>query len=113
MVSEISPLDALVASLEAEAPAIVPRDHLPRYGCPWKLNCMANRACAKQEPSCCKAGARLSTGMLTRVANWLEELSRESVLIGIFQGEALGFVVGAVCFIASIYIRRRSSDPNQ
>jgi len=112
MESEISPLDDLVAAFEREDPAIVPRDRLTHYGWPWKPNYMANLAYAKQEPSCCKAGGLLSTGMLTRVADWLEELSLQSVLIGILQGGALGFVVGAICFIASLYLRRRS-DPSQ
>ncbi len=53
-----SHVDALVSSFEAEAPAIVPRDHLPRYGWPWTKSYMANLACAKQGPPCFRAGAR-------------------------------------------------------
>jgi len=58
MVSEIPPVDGLVAAFVAEAPAIVPRDHLPKYGWPWTKSYMANLCSAKQGPPCFRAGAR-------------------------------------------------------
>lgn len=58
MESQNSPVDGLIASFEAEAPAIVPRDHLSRYGWPWAKGYMANLACMRQGPPCFRAGAR-------------------------------------------------------
>lgn len=58
MVLESPALDALVAAFEREAPAIVPRDHLPRYGWPWAKGYMANLCCTKQGPPCFRAGSR-------------------------------------------------------
>ena len=53
-----SPLDALVADFEREAPAVVPREALARYGWPWKPTYMANLASLKQGPPVFRAGAR-------------------------------------------------------
>jgi hypothetical protein len=53
-----SPLDALVADFEREAPAMVPREALPRFGWPWSKGYMANMASLKQGPPVFRAGAR-------------------------------------------------------
>jgi len=58
MVLENSPADDLVAAFVAEAPPIIPRDHLDRFGWPWTKSYMANLACAKLGPPCFRAGAR-------------------------------------------------------
>lgn len=51
-------LDTLVADFESEAPAMVPREALPRLGWPWKPTYMANLASLKQGPPVFRAGAR-------------------------------------------------------
>jgi hypothetical protein len=60
MTSQVSqaPLDALVADFEREAPAMVPRETLPRLGWPWSKGYMANLASQKQGPPVFRAGAR-------------------------------------------------------
>lgn len=71
-----SPLDALVADFEREAPAMVPREALPRLGWPWSKGYMANLACQKQGPPVFRAGARaiyrredLATFLRTKLQN--------------------------------------------
>ena len=45
--------------------------------------------------------------MLKRHADWLEKMSVAALAVGLFQGQALGFVIGIACYIGSMYITRK------
>ena len=45
--------------------------------------------------------------MLKRHADWLEKMSVAAVAVGLFQGQALGFVIGIACYAGSVYLTRK------
>jgi hypothetical protein len=45
--------------------------------------------------------------MLKRNADWLEKMSVGSLLVGLFQGQIIGVILGAAFYAGSLYLTRK------
>jgi hypothetical protein len=45
--------------------------------------------------------------MLKRNADWLEKMSVGSFVVGLFQGQAIGLVLGLVFYAGSLYLTHK------